>query len=648
MAIAKMRRMTLIGLDAKRADTVDALADLSCAHIIETRYENIVNNVDEQCRDEMRSKMSKVCDCLSFIKLCGEISVSLGLEKKAKNPYKGHRVDISFRDLSAFRAREEELLSAVAEAESLSETYFAAEGQKQKIKAEIAEIAPYLKMDMPFSAVKDTAYTSAYLGVIPLPGDKAETLLEDVGAQIDVIDTDGKSFSVIYAVCLKTDAQKTGERLAAAGLTPCRLEYDATPSEQTARLQAEYGELDRQSVEAVKKAAGYFALSSDLKILHDYYDVALRKSDADGNLGKTKKTFLLEAWVPADKEDVVARKMDEILDVKVIDFRDPLDDEKPPTLTVNNKIVAPYEEITNMYSVPDYRERDPNSFVAVFFFVFFGVMLGDAGYGILLTIGALLLAKIIKPAKGMRNLIYVIAMGGISTVFWGIMFGGWFSIDTSGTVFEPLLFSPLDNPIGFVAMALALGAVQICTGMVLSGVAKWQKGSPLDGILDDFLWVLFFAFGGVLAVGMALGVSVLGDVGLYGMLGSLALVLFTAGRHKKGFFGKVVGGLGGLYKVIGFVSDLLSYLRLFGLGLATGVIGMVFNEIAGIFTGPIGVVCAVIVLLVGHTLNVAVNVLGAYVHDSRLQFIEFFSRFYTGEGYLFSPIVGETKYTNIN
>ena len=109
-----------------------------------------------------------------------------------------------------------------------------------------------------------------------------------------------------------------------------------------------------------------------------------------------------------------------------------------------------------------------------------------------------------------------------------------------------------------------------------------------------------------------------------------------------------MGGLGGLYKVIGFVSDLLSYLRLFGLGLATGVIGMVFNEIAGIFTGPIGVVCAVIVLLVGHTLNVAVNVLGAYVHDSRLQFIEFFSRFYTGEGYLFSPIVGETKYTNIN
>ena len=106
MAIAKMRRMTLIGLDAKRADTVDALADLSCAHIIETRYENIVNNVDEQCRDEMRSKMSKVCDCLSFIKLCGEISVSLGLEKKAKNPYKGHRVDISFRDLAAFRARE--------------------------------------------------------------------------------------------------------------------------------------------------------------------------------------------------------------------------------------------------------------------------------------------------------------------------------------------------------------------------------------------------------------------------------------------------------------------------------------------------------------------------------------------------------------
>ena len=138
------------------------------------------------------------------------------------------------------------------------------------------------------------------------------------------------------------------------------------------------------------------------------------------------------------------------------------------------------------------------------------------------------------------------------------------------------------------------------------------------------------------------------SVGLYGALGCLVVVFLTAGRHKKGAVGKVLGGFGGLYKIVGFVSDLLSYLRLFGLGLASGVIGLVFNEIANIFTGPIGLIFAVIVLIVGHSLNIAINVLGAYVHDSRLQFIEFFSRFYTGEGYLFQPIVGETKYTKIN
>ena len=183
--------------------------------------------------------------------------------------------------------------------------------------------------------------------------------------------------------------------------------------------------------------------------------------------------------------------------------------------------------------------------------------------------------------------------------------------------------------------------------MVLNAVAKAERGKWLDGLLDDVVWVLFFLFIAALAVGMALSLQRVQDVGLYGMLGCLVVVLLTAGRHKKGVFGKIFGGFGGLYNIIGFLSDLLSYLRLFGLGLATGVIGMVFNEIANIFTGPIGMIFAVVILLVGHTLNIAINVLGVYVHDSRLQYIEFFSKFYTGEGYLFTPIVGETKYTKI-
>lgn len=648
MAIAKMRRMTLVGLDEKRAQTVDALASLACVHIITTSYDNITCKTDEQSRDEMQSKMSKVCDCLSFFKFCQEKMVALGLERKAKNPFKGHRVDISFSDLTAFKSKEADLLRMADKVEELSRAYFEAENRKQKISAQIDEIKPYLGLDIPFSEIKDTSRTSATLGVLPLSPEKAQEALADAQAEWSIVNTDGKTFCVVYAVSLKENFRSLSETLTSAGFTPCRLDYDKTPDEQTKFLRGEYERQDALAIEAIKDADKYFDGSAQLKILHDYYDVALREIDADANLGKTNRTFLLEAWVPADKEGEVAAAMDNVLDVKMIDFRDPLDDEQPPTLTVNNKIIAPYEEITNMYSVPNYRERDPNSFVAVFFFVFFGVMLGDAGYGILLTIGALLLAKIIKPAKGMRNLIYVIAMGGVSTVFWGIMFGGWFSIDTAGTVLQPLLFSPLDNPLGFVAISLALGAIQICTGMVLSGIAKWEKGSPWDGIFDDFLWVLFFIFGAVLALGSVFGNGMMSDVGLYGMLGSLVLVMLTAGRHGKGVFGKVVGGFGGLYKVIGFLSDLLSYLRLFGLGLATGVIGMVFNEIAGIFSGPIGMVFAVIVLLIGHTLNVAVNVLGAYVHDSRLQFIEFFSRFYTGEGYLFSPIVGETKYTNIN
>ncbi len=650
MSIVKMKRMTLIGLESERKPTVDALAQLGCVHLDRTECENTANTIDEQGKDDLQRKMSAVDDCLSFIKLCEEQRASFAADKKeakARNPYKGFKIDMAFDDFASVRKEEIKLFDEVIDkVNANSKIYYENQTKAQKLTALAEELKPYSEMDVAFSQIKDTEHTSSFLGTLPLDAEQVSKLFEEIDAEVQIVYSD-KTSCIIYAVCLKEDRANLADALSKAGFVRCQFNFDITATQKSNESIREIEEIKEANKKLVLETCGFYQYVKDLKLLYDYYDISLQKTQAEGNLGKTQKTFTLEAWVPFDREEEITSKLDGILSAKMLEFRDPTDDENPPTLTKNNKIVEPYDCITNMYSVPNYRERDPNSFVAVFYFLFFGIMLGDAGYGLILTVGALLFAKIMKPNTGTRKLIFVLAMGGVRTIFWGIMFGGWFAITTDVPLLQPILFSPLDNPIGMVALSLALGAVQICTGMTLNGIAKCEKGKVLDGILDDFLWVLFFLFGGLAAVGMALVPSLV-NVGLYGALGCLVIVFLTAGRHKKGAVGKVLGGFGGLYKIVGFVSDLLSYLRLFGLGLASGVIGLVFNEIANIFTGPIGLIFAVIVLIVGHSLNIAINVLGAYVHDSRLQFIEFFSRFYTGEGYLFQPIVGETKYTKIN
>jgi V/A-type H+-transporting ATPase subunit I len=300
-----------------------------------------------------------------------------------------------------------------------------------------------------------------------------------------------------------------------------------------------------------------------------------------------------------------------------------------------------------MFSVPNAREIDPNRFVAFFYCLLFGMMLGDAGYGIVITLGCWLVLKLLKPVGG-KKLVQVIMMGGVSTIFWGIMFGGWFGIQgLENTILRPYLLSPMNNPLEMLGLSIGIGLFQILFGMGISMAQKFKNGRAIDALLDILPWHIFFLGIILMVVSMLLGFD-LGGIPTYLMIAALAVIVLFGGRSKKGIAGKILGGLSGLYKVVGFLSDLLSYSRLFGLALAGGVIAMVFNLLGGLLMGSIiSIPFAIVIFLVGHIFNIAINLLGTYVHDSRLQYIEFFSRFYEGEGYLFAPLGSVTRYTTI-
>jgi V/A-type H+-transporting ATPase subunit I len=322
-----------------------------------------------------------------------------------------------------------------------------------------------------------------------------------------------------------------------------------------------------------------------------------------------------------------------------LDFEDPAEDDDIPVALSNPRLVQPFEIVTELYSLPDPREIDPNVYMAPFYFVFFGMMVSDAAYGLVLSLLSALALWKLKLAGMGKKLVELLFLCGISTFIWGIIFGSWFG---DLIKVKPLWLNPLDNPMAVLYLSFAMGLVQIYTGIVLSAYKNIRKGKVADALMDQGLWLVFLtglimlAFPGT--VGVAKYVALVGAMGL----------VLTQGRTQRSIIKKFTSGLLSLYNVTSYLSDVLSYSRLLALGLATGVIATVINTMAKMLgVNIIGYIAMVIIMAGGHLFNIAVNALGAYVHSSRLQYIEFFGKFYEGGGRAFDPLRMKTEYLDI-
>ena len=374
--------------------------------------------------------------------------------------------------------------------------------------------------------------------------------------------------------------------------------------------------------------------------------ITLRREEAKSRLVETDKAFLLEGWLPADRCGALEKALAPF--TCAVETREPTEDEYPqvPVQLRNNKLTRPLNMVTEMYSLPAYGTLDPNPLMAPFFILFYGIMMADMGYGLLMIVGSLLFLKKKRPDD--RSFMEMIFWCGIMTFIFGALTGGFFGgfipqlcklIDTASTFTMPALFDPLNDTMAIMVGSLVLGGIQVFTGMTVSVVEKCRNGHFPDALFDEITWWIILA-GGAMAI---LGVGSVGGVPVVLCVGGLML-LYGAGRGKKGF-GKVTGVVAAVYNgVTGFFSDILSYVRLMALMLSGAVLAQVFNML-GATTGNI--VLFVIIALVGNALNLALNLLGCYVHDMRLQFLEFFGRFYKDGGKAFRPLRMQANHVEI-
>ena len=420
------------------------------------------------------------------------------------------------------------------------------------------------------------------------------------------------------------------------GMTGTAKENDKALAENLATLEKE-----RQEIE--QRIAGLGGKREALLEASDRAAIALRREEAKSRLVGTDKVFLLEGWLPADHCAALEKALEPF--TCAIETREPTEDEYPqvPVQLKNNKLTRPLNMVTEMYSLPAYGTLDPNPLMAPFFILFYGIMMADMGYGLLMMIASVIISKKYRPKGTSGELFSLLGLCGISTFIMGALTGGFFgdfltqlvAIVSPGTVFAlPKLFDPLDDLTMILIGSMALGMVQIVTGMAISLIEKCKRKKFLDAFFEEITWWIVFVGIALLALGKGAAVLYVG----------CALVLLGPIVQGKGW-GKLTGVFGSLYNhVTGYFGDILSYTRLMALMLAGSVIAQVFNMLAAM---PGNVIAFIIISMLGNAMNFGLNLLGCYVHDLRLQCLEFFNKFYVDGGKPFRPMTLDTEYVDL-
>lgn len=547
-----------------------------------------------------------------------------------------------------------------------------------------ATLEPWRNADIPMNG-GTTEKTAYFLGGIKGKTDReallsllAREMPENDCIEIETVSSDDlqSNFAVF---CMKEDADNVENILRTVGFVrapECAVGADAAIKEYSDKIAENKKEAERLGEELSKKAELY----ADIDFAVDYCSVRKDKLVSFGKIPESARVFYLRGYIAERDVKKVRPYIEEHFDA-AIEISDPADDEDVPVILSNNAFAAPLENITGMYSMPGKGDIDPTGIMAFFYYFFFGMMLSDAGYGLIIALatGGLLLFKK-NMERPMKNTLKMYFFCGLSTVFWGAMYGSWFG-DAASVIatnflgkpdgytpgfFKPVWTDAVNDLMNVLIVCFIFGLVHLFTGVVLKGITDIKNGKRLDAFCDTvptFLTIIGIApvfFNLFLQDSVPENYSALGtfvfnavktvhnglskfNVPLLAV--GLVLVVLTAGRDSKSIGGKIGGGLYGVYNLVGgYLGDVLSYARLLALGLATGVIANVMNMLGTLpQNNAVKLVLFIIVFIFGHIANLAINVIGAYVHTNRLQYVEFFGKFYEGGGRAFVPLAANTK-----
>lgn len=663
MAIAEMSRLKLAGLTKEKDIILNALASTGLAEIKSTELLPDTEFTEQpEKKANTEKKLSELAECIEFVSTYSE---RYAKEHKVKESA-GGEIEMEFNSFANAGKDEERVLSVAARVKAVNDKIFSARNSITQCETTLRQVEPYLNVKEMFCQFADTKLAKIYFGAIPSDKIKEFKAIFDGEEAVDYEEWESNGdFTAVLVAAHRDVSENVLPTLNSIGFQRCPFAGETTSEKIKQYNEKEIKNLEKEIDEAEKELFSFKNELGSMKILADYYSFELEKINAMEKAPGTATSFVIEAYVPKDGQKKVAETLDGCTDYVCYEFFDVDKDEMPPTLMKNNKVVKNFEFVTNMYSAPNYREQDPNPIMSIFFSIFLGFIMGDAGYGLIMAIGGFIYAARIKRDTGMKRLANVIGIGGLFAIVFGVMFGSYLGFSPVPSDSNPFTIPFLPKPImpdaqkdlsslagitvpSVLLIALGMGIVQLMASNAFKAYSEFKLGHVADGLFFGVVWVFFLGGMGVMILGLVseLNMSYLAVPGAIVACASLFIAAVTAGIHEKGI-GKFTKGFGAVYGIINYLSDILSYARLYGLMLSGAVIAQIVSGQGMLLLtngNPIFAVLGVVVIIIGHVFNLAMNVLGAYIHDARLQYIEFFSRFYTGDGELFAPLGSKRKY----
>ena len=670
MAIVEMRKLSVYSSKKNRKATLEFLQEIGAMEIDaldakDTSFEIPFERMDTSGE---RIRFQKIADEIDYV-----IGILSKYDKTKKPLLNLENTQISISEFREIEKNRRKLYSKVKDVLDLEHEIYESKATITRKQNKIATLSPWSKLDIPLNSEK-TKSTKIFIGTFP------ETLKED---QLYAIATEGleepipviteilyneNQITNVCVIATNNVADKVEENMRSKGYSKLPFLSHRIPDAAIEKRRNDIVDEEKKIEEAEKKIETYAEYIPKFKIAADYFRTRSEKYRVLGTLPQSDKVFFIQGWVEAAQAEGIAKILEEKYDA-VVEIEQ--DDEAAPIKLKNNHFSEASEGVLESYGLPTHGRVDPTTVMSLFYVFFFGMMLSDAGYGIVMSlVCGIVLLKYKRIESGLNKMLRLFFWCGLSTAFWGFMYGGFFGdaidviahtffgVPESTQVLKPIWFAPLDNPMRLLIYCMLFGLIHLYAGLAMKGY-EYLKNKDIVGFISDIIsWYMFITGLVLMLVPSNIFASIAGKQIVFSpamvtlskvlTIGGVVIILLMSGRANKNWGLRIALGAYDIYGVTGWLSDVLSYSRLLALGLATGVIANVINMMASMNgKGVVGVIIFVVVFILGHTLNILINLLGAYVHTNRLQYVEFFGKFYDGGGKPFTPFKTINRYVEI-
>ena len=647
MAIVKMSKFNLLVFNSERKNLLHKLQKFDEVHFMDLKEDEELGEYD----------LDKVKEPESIVAINEEINrINYAIEALSKYQKKDSALKVLKEGRTTLEFSEIEEKANKVDYKSICKQVIEINSDMDQLSQDIAntnikikEICPWIKLDVPIKNLMSLEHVKLMIGKFPA---RFKQKVEEgfVSTEYTYFEVLSESGGNLYVLIITNDEEEdlVNEMLRNNYFSDIKIEIEDKPEEEVKKLKNEVELKQKQISKNEEKLKKLSQKVIDLQIVYEYLMNVILRTEESENFLTTESVNIIEGYIPTSRSEEFNDLVTSTLSNDIYYFKleeADKDDTNAPILLKNSKYTRAFESLTTMYAYPKYNELDATGVMAPFYSFFFGMMIADAGYGLLLLLGTVLALKIFNLGEEQKNTMRFFACNGFFTILWGLIYGSFFSFSLPTGIIDPTT-----QYMEVLILSIGLGIIHIYVGLGVGAYMNIRDGKPLAALFDTGFWYMALTGAILVLLGSQYPISsVVSKISLYAMIIGMVGIVLTAGRDSPSVGGKLGGGLYSLYGISGYVGDFISYSRLMALGLSGGYLAAAINDMVFMLFDlkAIGIVVGIIIFVVGHSFNLFLSALSAYVHDIRLTYVEFFGKFYDGGGKAFKNLRSESKYFNI-